>query len=106
LKALAVGSAKRHPDRARFSDAAGARRQGADVDVWYAFLAPKRHASAGDLEARARIARDPRVARYQGDFRQPGHGRRSSTPAELAALMRREDTRWAAIVRKNNITAE
>ena len=30
----------------------------------------------------------------------------SSPPVELAALMRREDTRWAAVINKNNISAE
>ena len=30
----------------------------------------------------------------------------SSSPEELSALMRRDHARWAAVIKKNNITAE
>jgi len=30
----------------------------------------------------------------------------SSSPEELNALMRRDYARWAAVIKKNNITAE
>ena len=106
LKALAVGSAKRHPTAPDFPTLQELGVKGADVDVWYAFLAPKGTSqpviSRLEGELRAILA----LPDIKTTFGSQGMDAASSTPAELAALMRREDTRWAAIIRKNNITAE
>jgi tripartite-type tricarboxylate transporter receptor subunit TctC len=106
LKALAVGSAKRHPTAPDSPTLQELGVRGADVDVWYAFLAPKSTPqpviSRLERELRAILA----LPDIKATFGNQGMDAASSTPAELAALMRREDTRWAAIVRRNNITAE
>lgn len=106
LKALAVGSAKRHPNAPDLPTLQELGVKGADVDVWYAYLAPKGTPAPvisrleGDLRA---ILALPEIKTILGT---QGMDAASSTPAELIALMRREDTRWAAIIKKNNITAE
>ena len=106
LKALAVGSARRHPNAPDLPTLQELGVRGADVEVWYAYLAPKGTPAPvisrleGDLRA---ILALPEIKTVLGT---QGMDAASSTPAELIALMRREDTRWAAIIRKNNITAE
>jgi len=106
LKALAVGSAKRHPTAPDLPTLQEVGVKGADVDMWYGFLAPKGTpapvVSKLDGELRAILAL-PEIKTVLGN---QGMDAASSTPAQLAALMRREDTRWAAIIKKNNITAE
>jgi tripartite-type tricarboxylate transporter receptor subunit TctC len=106
LKPLAVGSAKRHPTAPELPTLQEMGVKGADVDVWYGYLAPKGTPAAVvsrlDDELRAILA----LPDIKTTFGSQGMDATSSTPAEFAALMKREDTRWAAIIKKNNITAE
>jgi tripartite-type tricarboxylate transporter receptor subunit TctC len=106
LKALAVGSAKRHPNAPDLATLQELGVKGAEVDVWYAFLAPRGTPGVmiGRLATELRsILAQPELKAVFGN---QGMDIASSTPAELSALMRREDTRWAAIIRKNRIRAE
>jgi len=106
LKALAVGSPKRHPTAPDLPTLQEVGVKGADVDMWYAYFAPKGTPAAVvsklDGELRAILA----LPEIKSTFGNQGMDAASSTPAELAALMRREDTRWAAIIKKHNIRAE
>ena len=106
LKALAVGSLKRHSSAPDLPTLQELGVKGADVDVGYAFLAPKATSGAviGKLgtELRSILAQ----AEQKAAFGNLGMDAASSTSAELSALMRREDARWAAIIKKNNIRAE
>jgi tripartite-type tricarboxylate transporter receptor subunit TctC len=106
LKALAVGSAKRHPTAPDLPTLTEVGVKGADVDMWYGYLGPKGTPDAVvsklDGELRAILAL-PEIRTALGNV---GMDATSSTPAEFAALMKREDTRWAAVIKKNNITAE
>jgi tripartite-type tricarboxylate transporter receptor subunit TctC len=106
LMALAIGSAKRHPSAPDLPTLQELGVKGAEVDMWYGFLAP---ASApapvigklgGELRA---ILVSPELKTV---FSAQGMDATSSSLAEFTALMRREDARWAAIIRKNNITAD
>jgi tripartite-type tricarboxylate transporter receptor subunit TctC len=106
LRALAVGSGKRHPSAPELATLQELGVKGADVDMWYGFLAPKGTPPAIigklDTELRAILAApDLKTA-----FGAQGMDAASSTPAEFAALMKREDARWSEIIRKNNIQAE
>ena len=106
LKALAVGSARRHPTTPDLPTLQELGVKGAEVDMWYGFLAPKGTPASvvgkldGELSA---ILAMPDV---KASFSAQGMDAASSRPAEFAALMRREDARWAGIIKKNNITAE
>ena len=106
LKALAVGSPKRHPTAPDLPTLTEVGVKGADVDMWYGYYGPKGTPAAVVTklanELRAILAL-PDVKTALGNV---GMDAASSTPAEFAALMRREDARWAAIIKKNNITAE
>lgn len=106
LKALAVGSARRHPTAPDLPTLQELGVKGAEVDIWYAFLAPKGTPAPVitklDTELRPILA----APELKTSFGNQGMEAASSTPAELAALMRREDARWAAVIRKNRISAE
>jgi len=106
LTALAVGSAKRQPNAPGIPTLQELGVKGADVDMWYAFMAPKGTpatvVSRLDAELRAILA----LPEIKAGFDKQGMDAASSSPEELNALMRRDNARWAAIIRKNNITAE
>jgi tripartite-type tricarboxylate transporter receptor subunit TctC len=74
--------------------------------MWYAFMAPKGTpatiVSRLDAELRAILA----LPEIKAGFDRQGMDAASSSPEELNALMRRDNTRWAAVIKKNNITAE
>src|SRR5207249_10027919 len=80
--------------------------KGADVDMWYAFMAPKGTpapvVSKLDSELRAILS----LPEIKSNFEKQGMDAASSSPEELNALMRRDYARWAAVIRKNNITAD
>jgi tripartite-type tricarboxylate transporter receptor subunit TctC len=106
LKALAVGSARRHPTTPDLPTLQELGVRGAEVDMWYGFLAPKgtpaRVVNKLDGELSAILA----MPDVKASFSAQGMDAASSRPAEFAALMQREDARWAGIIKKNNITAE
>jgi len=106
LKALAVGSAKRHPNAPDVPSLQELGVKGAEVDMWYAFMAPKGTPAAVvsklDSELRAILS----LPEIKSGFDKQGMEAASSSPEELNALMRRDYARWAAVIKKNNITAE
>jgi tripartite-type tricarboxylate transporter receptor subunit TctC len=106
LRAIAVGSGKRHASAPELPTLQELGIKGADVDMWYGFLAPRGtpRPVIGKLDGELRAilaAPDLKAA-----FNAQGMEAASSTPAEFAALMKREDARWGEIIRKNNIRAE
>jgi tripartite-type tricarboxylate transporter receptor subunit TctC len=106
LKALAIGSAKRHPTAPDLPTLQELGVKGVEADMWYGFLAPKGTPAAviGKLDGELRaILAQPEV---KSSFSAQGMDATASTPAEFGALMRREDALWAGIIKKNNITAE
>lgn len=106
LKALAVGSAKRHPTAPDLPTLQEVGVKGADVDMWYAFLAPKGTPQPVVTRLDKELATILAQPELKTNFSSQGMDAASSTPAELIALMRREDSRWAAVIKKNNISAE
>ena len=106
LKALAVGSARRHPAATDLPTLQELGVKGAEVDIWYAFLAPKDTAAAVILVLHAEIRSILSLPQLKADLGVQGMDAVSSTPVELRALMQREDTRWGAVIRRNNIAAE
>jgi tripartite-type tricarboxylate transporter receptor subunit TctC len=106
LRALAVGSGKRHASAPELPTLKELGVKGAEVDMWYGFLAPRGtpRAIVGKLDDELRAILDG--ADLKAAFSAQGMQAASSTPAEFAALMKREDARWGEIIRKNNIRAE
>jgi len=106
LKALAVGSAKRHASAPDIPTLQELGVKGADVDMWYAFMAPKGTpapvVSKLDSELRSILS----LPEIKAGFDKQGLDAASSTPDELDALMRRDYSRWGVVIRKNDIRAE
>ena len=106
LKALAVSSAKRHPTAEGIPTLIELGVKGADVDMWYAFFAPKGTpnpiVTKLNTELRAILA----LADVREVFGKQGLDAAFSSPQELQERMKRDHVRWGEIIRKNNIRAE
>jgi tripartite-type tricarboxylate transporter receptor subunit TctC len=106
LKPLAVGSPKRHPMAPDLPTLQELGVKGAEVDMWYAFLAPKGTPSAIisrlNSELRAILAQ----AEVRSAFEKQGLDAASSSSTEMSALMQKDFARWAVVIKKNNISAE
>lgn len=106
LKAFAVGSAKRHPTAQELPTLQELGVKGAEVDMWYAFLAPRGAPAPvlGKLNTELRSILE--LAEVRSALEKQGLDAASSTPAELKALMAKDHQRWGDIIRKRNIRAD
>lgn len=106
IKALAVGSPKRHPSAPELATLQELGIKGAEVDMWYGFLAPKGTPapviSKLNTEIRA-ILQQPEIKEA---FEKQGLEASSSSPEELKTRMARDYARWNQLIKKNRITAE
>ncbi len=106
LRALAVGSAKRHSSAPEIPTLKEVGVDGVEVEAWYAFFAPARTPPA----VVAKLNSELRANLAQPDVRdtldKAGLDTESSTPEELRKLMDKDFPRWAAVIKKNNITAD
>jgi tripartite-type tricarboxylate transporter receptor subunit TctC len=106
LKALAVGSPKRHPLLPEVPTLIEQGLKDADVDMWYGLFAPKDTPSeiVDRLNRELGAILDSDEARAA--FGKQGLVAATSTPIELAALVRRDRTRWADIIARRGIKAQ
>lgn len=106
LKALAVGSPKRHHMEPELPTLQEQGIKGGEVDMWYAFYAPKGTSPAIvsrlNTELRAILA----MPEVKTAFENQGMDAASSSSADLVSLMQKDSVRWTAIIKKNNISAE
>ncbi|MGH8641932.1 MAG: Bug family tripartite tricarboxylate transporter substrate binding protein [Burkholderiales bacterium] len=106
LKALAVGSPKRHPTAPDLPTLTEVGVKGADIDMWYGYFGPKSTSAAAVTKLSNELRTILALPEIKTALSSVGMDAASSTPAEFGALMKREDARWAAVIKKNNITAE
>jgi tripartite-type tricarboxylate transporter receptor subunit TctC len=107
IRALGVTGAQRSP---QYPDAPTFREQGIDfmddVDAWYAVMAPGKTPA----ELVARLNSDVNAVMALPDVREhllkQGMIPVTSTPAELAALIRTDLARWAKVVQDAKITVD
>lgn len=106
LKALAIGSAKRHPLLPDVPTLIEQGLKGADVDMWYGLFAPKDTPDeiVARLDKELAAILDSNEAREA--FGKQGLTPATSTPAELAEIVKRDRARWADIIAKRGIKAE
>ena len=106
LKALAVGSARRHPAAPDVPTLREVGVPNVEVEAWYAFFAPK----GLPPQILDRLNSELRTILAEPDVRdtlnKSGLDISSSTPAELRTIVEQDFPRWAAVIRKNNITME
>jgi tripartite-type tricarboxylate transporter receptor subunit TctC len=106
LNALAVGSAKRHPVSPNVATLEELGQKGVEVDMWYAVMAPAKTPAAVVARLNTEISmilKLPEVASLLG---RAGLDAVSSTPEELANIMRKDYPRWGEVIRTNGIKAE
>ena len=106
LKAIGIAASKRHPS---LPDVKTFEEQGikaVDTNNWYAlFVSAKTPAAVVEQlnkAVRAAVA-DPEV---NAKLLKGGAEPRSSTPQELAALLKADTDKWAALIKARNIKAE
>jgi tripartite-type tricarboxylate transporter receptor subunit TctC len=106
LKALAIGSTKRHPLLPDVPTLIEQGLKGADVDMWYGLFAPKdtpdEIVARLDKELAAILASDEAREAFGNQGLTPA----TSTPEELAEIVKRDRDRWADIIAKRGIKAE
>jgi tripartite-type tricarboxylate transporter receptor subunit TctC len=106
LKALAVGSAKRHRAAGDLPTLQELGVKGAEVDMWYAFMAPKDTPAPVIARLNSELRAILALPEVRGAFEAQGLEAASSTPQELKERMQRDYARWGEIIRKNNIRAD
>ena len=106
LKPLGVGSAKRHPSAPDLPTLGEAGIKGAEVEMWYAYMAPKGTPAPIVNRLNTELKTILTQADVKSIFDKQGMDAEASTPAELGALMQRDFNRWAGIIKKQGITAE
>jgi len=106
LKALAVGSAKRHPSAPDLPTLQELGVKGADVDMWYAFFAPKATPAPVITRLNAELRSILSGQDLKAAFDKQGMDAAASTTDDLQALMQRDYVRWRQVIRKANITAD
>jgi tripartite-type tricarboxylate transporter receptor subunit TctC len=106
LKALALGSAKRHPTAPELATLAELGIAGVEVDMWYGFVAPQ--GTPRDIIAKlnAELKAILALPDIQASFATQGLDPATSTPEELQTMMERDAVKWARVVQQAKITAE
>lgn len=106
LKAIGIAASKRHPALPAVKTFEEQGIKAVDTNNWYALFASAKTPAAVveqlNKAVRAAIA-DPEVhARLLKGGAEP----KSSTPQELAALLKADTDKWATLIKTRNITAE
>jgi tripartite-type tricarboxylate transporter receptor subunit TctC len=106
LVALGLGSEKRHALLPQVPTLAEARAGNVNVDMWYGIFAPPGSAP----EFVARLNRELKeilaLPEVRTAFETQGMDPASSTPDEFRKLVEQDATRWAQLIKAQNITAE
>ena len=106
LRLLAVTSAKRSSAVPEIPTIAESGVPGFEASNWFAFMAPA--GTPPDIVARlnAEAARALQAADVREKLAGLGFETQSSTPAELAAFLRRESDKWSKVVKASGARAE
>lgn len=106
LRALAVGSPKRHPSAPELPSLQELGVKGADVDMWYAFFAPKATSPAIVNRLNAELKVILATNELRATFDKQGMDAAYSSTEELYGMMQRDFARWGQVIRKANISAD
>jgi tripartite-type tricarboxylate transporter receptor subunit TctC len=106
MKALAVGSAKRHAAAPDVPTLKEAGVPNVEVEVWYAFFGPKNLPPAILTRVNTELRAILDDAAVREALNKSGLDTESSAPEELRKVVERDFPRWAAVIKKNNITAD
>jgi tripartite-type tricarboxylate transporter receptor subunit TctC len=106
LKALALGSARRHPSAPDLPTLSELGIPGIEVDMWYGFLAP--HGTPRDIIAKlnAELKAILAMPDIHASFATQGLDPATSTPEEFQTMIERDVVKWARVVQQAKISAE
>jgi tripartite-type tricarboxylate transporter receptor subunit TctC len=106
LVALGIGSDQRHPLLPNVPTLTEAKAGKVNVDMWYGIFAPKNTppeiVQALNKEIKTILASEE----IQKAFQPQGMDPTSSTPEEFGKLVERDATRWAELIKVQNIKGE
>jgi tripartite-type tricarboxylate transporter receptor subunit TctC len=106
LKAIGIAAAQRHPLLPQVPTFDEMGFPGVDSDNWYALFAakgtPAPQANRVAMALRNALASEAVRTHLEASGAQPA----ASTPAELAALLKRDTAKWGRIVKSRNIKAD
>ena len=106
LVALAAGGEKRHPLAPEVPTLTELGIRNANTDMWYSLWAPSRTPTAIVGRIDADVQKALAVPEVREALAKQGMEERTSTPAELRALMASDFDRWSEIVKAAGIKAE
>jgi tripartite-type tricarboxylate transporter receptor subunit TctC len=106
VRALAVTSPQRSPAAPEVPTIAEAGVTGCEISEWNALLAPAGTAPATIERLHVDVAKILATEEIKGKFADIGAQPIGSTPAELAAFLRREMAKWAEVVKVANVKIE
>lgn len=106
LKALATSGAKRSKVAPELPTVAESGFPGFDVTSWYALLVPRGTPAPIVKRIHDATIRTLELPQVQELMARQGLELETSTPAELAARIKRETAMWAAVIKEQGIKAE
>jgi tripartite-type tricarboxylate transporter receptor subunit TctC len=106
LRALAVTSARRSPVLPDVATVAEAGVPGYDVSAWYGVFAPARTPAEIVRAVRDEIARNLQAGEIASQIEGLGGLSGGNSPAEFAAFVRTETSRWQKIITTAGVRAE
>ena len=106
LKALAISSDKSNPLLPDVPPLRDLKMGNLDVEMWYGILAPKGTPKAFTDRLNAELKGILALPEVKAAFETQGMVPAHSSPEEFRALMTKDATRWADLIKAQNITAE
>ncbi len=106
LVALGLGSEKRHALLPQVPTLAEARAGNVNVDMWYGVFAPPGTAPEFGARLNRELKEILALPEVRAAVETQGMDPASSTPDEFRRLVEQDATRWAQLIKTQNITAE
>ena len=106
LTALAVGSTTRHPVAPNVATIQDLGVKDVNVDMWYAFFVPGKTPAPVINRLNTEIAAIMNLPDVKLVLSKAGLDAASSSPSELASVVKKDYVRWGTVIKSNAITAE
>jgi tripartite-type tricarboxylate transporter receptor subunit TctC len=106
IKAIAVGTTARVRSLPNVPTVAEQGFPGFETSQWYGLLAPAKTPAAVVAKLADEIGKAITSAEVKAKFEQDGAGGGSAVSAEFANFIKAEQTRWANVVKRANITVD
>lgn len=106
LKGFAVTTPKREPALPQYPTMAEVGQPDLTIEIFFGLVAPAGTPQPVVDKLAAAMKTAVADANYRETMEKAGVAATSSTPDEFAALLKRHNQRWLAVIKRNNITSE